>query len=142
MAQGGALAVIDARGADTAIVVIVEPNAHSECLVAREAGAYGVSSAGGTAGGDAIQPVAPREIANVNVSTGERMLGPVGSGPSTYIVGQAGADVGVIDLALGDGRRVRASLWGRGWFAAWWPGEEETVRFEVVDKNGVLITPP
>lgn len=142
-AQGAALAVIDARGADTAIVVLVGPNSRGECFVDREAGTFGVTSAGAAEGDGVIVPVGPREIANVNISTGERMVGPVGMGATTYLIGQAGADIGSIDLVLaGSGQRIRASLWDSGWFAAWWPGDEETVRFEAVDRNGVPIAPP
>ena len=144
MAPGAPLAVIDARGDSTAVAVFAGQDVRAECLVVREAGRLSVPSAGETRGNGTIEQVGPRTISNVSVGTGSQLTPQGASRDVVYVTGQAGKDVGLIELVLGDGdgRRVRASLWNLGWFAAWWPGVETSIRYDVYDTSGVLVTPP
>lgn len=142
VAPAAVLAVIDARGGGIAIVALTSQGSRSDCLVVRERGRFMVSGAGEMRGDGVNEPVGVREIGEPSVSTGQQVIGMGADSAVTYAVGQAGTEVGAIDLVLGNGHRVRATSWGRGWYAAWWPGEETTVRYEGVDRNGVPIAAP
>jgi hypothetical protein len=141
IAPGAVLTVIDARGGDIAIVALAGQDSRSDCLVVRERGESMVSGASEMRGEGANEPIGAREIGEPSVATGQQLTGPGADVTVTYAVGQAGTEVGAIDLVLGNGQRVRATSWGRGWYAAWWPGEETTVRYEGIDRNGVPIAP-
>lgn len=141
-APGTVLTVIDARGGGIAIVALAGQDSRSDCLVVRERGRTMVSGAGEMRGDGANEPIGARAIGEPSLSTGQQVIGFGPGSAVTYAIGQAGAEVGAIDLVLGNGQRVRATSWGRGWYAAWWPGEETTVRYEGVDRNGVPIAPP
>jgi hypothetical protein len=142
MAPGAALAVIDARGDNTAVAVFAGKDVRAECLVVREAGRLSVPSSGETRGDGAIEQVAPRAISNVSVGMGSQLTPQGTNRDVVYVTGQAGNDVGSIELVVGEGLRVRVSLWNTGWFAAWWLGEESSIRYDVYDTSGVLVTPP
>jgi hypothetical protein len=76
------------------------------------------------------------------VETSSNTFGPGANKPQTYLTGRAGVNVHVVVVVLGDGRQVQTSLWDRGWFAAWWPGDDKRVQLLGYDAGGVRITAP
>jgi hypothetical protein len=135
------LSVIDVRGGGVGVMVMADANNEGECLVTRNArGELTMAIGGATSGIGAIQPVGPRAIGQPSV--GSATLGPLEGRQLTYVVGQAGSEVGLIEAVLPDGTRIQASNWGRGWFTAWWPGDRQQVRWSLYDLNGVPLAPP
>ena len=143
VAAGTPLAVIDVRGGDTAVVVFADPNNQGECHMVRDpGGAFTASTAGGMGGQGSVPPIAARAITIHTVETSSNMVGPGANPPLTYLTGRAGANVHVVVVVLSDGRQVQTSLWDRGWFAAWWPGDDKRVQLLGYDAGGIRITAP
>lgn len=135
------LSVIDVRGGGAGMIVLADAGNEGECLVTRDRGGGFTTVIGGAMSGiGAISPVAPRTIGQPSV--GAATIGPLDGRQLTYAVGQAGSEVGLIEILLADGTRIQASNWGRGWFAAWWPGDRQQIRWSVYDVNGVPLTAP
>lgn len=83
------------------------------------------------------EPPAPA-AGRVNLDGG---MGATGIGDMWYsqTVGRVGPGVTGVEIALPDGRKVRASV-RQGWWAAWWPGHEagepDTIRIVVHAAGG------
>jgi hypothetical protein len=111
------LAVFDARGANTVVVVgFAQGGDTAYCTVVRsDAGRFSMST-GGVRSSGGEPPLGSREVRSLD-------SGPTvaGVGQASYLVGRAGPEIAVVEIAVPSGQRVRASL-SRGWFAAWWPG--------------------
>lgn len=143
VAAGTPLAVIDVRGGNTSVVVFADPNNQGECHMVRDpGGGFTASTAGGMGGQGSVPPIAPRAITIHTVETSSNTSAPGANQPQTYLTGRAGVNVHVVVVVLGDGRQVQTSLWDRGWFAAWWPGDDKRVQLLGYDAGGVRITAP
>jgi hypothetical protein len=132
---------MDVRGAGVGVVILADPRNQGECLVVPgdAPGTFAMSVAGAAKGIGLNLPVGPLAISNETIGTAQ--LGPLDGRSITFVHGQVGADVGVVEIVLPSGQRVQASNWSRGWFAAWWPGEEQAFRWNIYDRNGVLVSP-
>jgi hypothetical protein len=140
---GTPLAVIDVRGGDSAVVVFADPNNQGECHLVRDPrGGFTMSIGGGMGGPGSVPPIAGRVITINTVEASSNVVGPQVDQPVTYLTGRAGADVHQVVVVLSDGRQVQTSLWDRGWFAAWWPGDDKRVQLVGYDVGGVRITAP
>ena len=135
------IAVMDVRGAGVGVVILADPRNQGECLVVPgdAPGTFAMSVAGAAKGIGLNLPVGPLAISNETIGTAQ--LGPLDGRSITFVHGQVGADVGVVEIVLPSGQRVQASNWSRGWFAAWWPGEEQAFRWNIYDRNGILVSP-
>ena len=143
VAGGTPLAVIDVRGGDAAVVVFADPNNQGECLLVRDpAGGFNATMAGGMGGPGSLPPMAARAVTINTTDTSSHVVGPQANQPLTYATGRAGANVHAVVVVLSDGRQVQTSLWDRGWFAAWWPGDDKRVQVVGYDAGGVRITAP
>jgi len=118
---GVRLAVVDARGDSTVYLVYAAPAAQAECLVSIQPNGRAESMGGGASIGGL--PPAPGP-GGVSVVSSGNSSGGVGGDVTSTILGRAGAGVARVEVRLGNGRALTASLGPTGWFAAWWPSGE------------------
>jgi hypothetical protein len=108
---------VDTRGGSRIFLVYAGVNAEQECLVEVRQNGESIMTSGGSTVGEVFKPMAPGQIESQGGGT-------AGDGPDgvSSIVGPVGPGVARVDVEVGDGRSVVASVGPTGWFAAWWPG--------------------
>jgi hypothetical protein len=119
---GTSLLLVDARGANRLFLLFGGPAADAQCILDRDAAGRLRSNGGGSSNGPAQPGPGAGEVI-VTTSGSQSSMGVQGA-PDTinFVVGRAGANVAAVEVGLSTGESLQASL-GRGWFAAWWPGE-------------------
>lgn len=122
--------VADTRGPFT-LLVYVDGRSHQDCIVGPTGHAAEQTE-------DGREEVAPAN-GIVFCDKGEGGSGVEGH-RTTFVTGQAGADVTAVTLVLEDGTRVTATI-ANGWFAAWWPGTEEATAAQVTTTSGTTTEP-
>jgi hypothetical protein len=129
------LAAVDARGGGRLLLIFAGPRNEFECQVLVDSYGHATTDLGGTMeSDDPIRPPEPGTLGNVIVTSGGAATEAV-----SWVVGQAGAGVAAVDIALSAHPSVRASLGPTGWFAAWWPGQEGYTSLTGLDATGKSI---
>lgn len=60
--------------------------------------------------------------------------------PYTLIYGRVGPGLSGVTLVLEDGTKVQSTV-SDGWFAAWWPGQEQAHTMELSTEHGITTLP-
>jgi hypothetical protein len=113
----------DTRGPFT-IVILAGSNGNASCITGPS-----FSAMTGSAGPGATNvPTGRIQLSSTHLTTRD-------GHPYTLVEGHAGPGVTDASLVLSDGSRVKASI-KNGWFAAWWPGSQETSTADVTTPYG------
>jgi hypothetical protein len=121
------------------LLLFAGPGASGECLVTRDRTGQLTSLGGGSTKGQDQPALGPTEIVLQGSGSQTSMDGP--NEPEvtiSYTIGRAGAGVAAVEIRLGSGNSVTASL-NRGLFAAWWPGNDSSIAARGFDASGSLI---
>lgn len=126
------LVAVDARGGTLLFLVYAGPAAESDCILQFD-GARATGDAGGSASdGEAIVPPAAGDVSVFNSGIG----GGFENLAYTTLIGLVGPGVGRVEIVTTNGRRLDAALGPTGWFAAWWPGDDEYAGVAAYDPMG------
>lgn len=113
----------DTRGPFT-VVILAGDNGNASCIT----GPSFVALTGSAGPGASDVPAGRIQLSSTHLTTRD-------GHPYTLVEGHAGPGVTDASLALSDGSRVKASI-KNGWFAAWWPGGQDTTRADVTTPSG------
>jgi hypothetical protein len=137
---GTPLVLGDARGGNRLLLLFAGPGASAECLVTRDRTGGLMPDGGGSSIGDIQPALGPNEMAFRGASTQSSSGGPNEPNPPiSYTTGRVGAGIQAVEILLPSGVSMRASL-DRGFYAAWWPGEGDSIRARGYDAAGRLIS--
>ena len=126
------LVAVDARGGTLLFLVYAGPAAESDCIIQFD-GARATGDAGGSSSsGEAIAQPAPGDVSVFDSGIG----GGFESLAYTSLVGLFGPGVDRVAIVTTNGRRLDAALGPTGWFAAWWPGDDEYAGVAAYDAMG------
>jgi hypothetical protein len=136
---GTPLGLVDARGGNRLLLVFAGPGKSAECVVGRDRAGRLLSEGGGSSIGDIEPALGPNEMVLHGASTQSGTGGPNEPVlPMSYVTGSVGPGIQAVEIALPSGVSMRASL-NRGLFAAWWPGEGNSVVARGYDAAGQLV---
>ena len=137
---GTPLGLVDARGGNRLLLVFAGPGKSAECLVTRDRAGGLMVEGGGSSIGDMQPALGPNEMVLQGASTQSGTDGPNGPiPPISYATGRVGPGIQVVEIVLPAGVSMRASL-DRGFFAAWWPGEGDSISARGYDAGGRLVS--
>jgi hypothetical protein len=128
------LVLADGRGGRRLMLLYASANGFAECFGRFDPEGRPLADGGGTSTGDMPVPLGPSEIRVESGGGGSSDGGEAWA----YVHGAAGSGITRVVLELADGTQITASLAG-GRFAAWWPGQIETVRVRGYDETGALV---
>lgn len=126
------LVAVDARGGTLLFLVYAGPAAESDCILQFDEARATGEAGGSSSSAEAIVPPAPGEVSVFNSGIG----GGFENLAYTSLVGLFGPGVGRVEIVTTSGRRLDASLGPTGWFAAWWPGDDEYAGVAAYDAMG------
>jgi hypothetical protein len=137
---GTPLVLVDARGGNRLLLLFAGPGKSGECMVTRDRTGRLMPDGGGSSIGDIERALGPNEMVFHGAATQSASAGANEPNlPMSYATGRVGAGIQAVEIVLPSGDSMRASL-DRGLFAAWWPGEGDSIRARGYDAAGRLIS--
>jgi hypothetical protein len=134
---GMPLVLVDARGGGAIYLKFAAGFDEAECFVQQDANGVLTNQGGGSSsGGNAQPPLAPTELQLGG--SGSQSDGNAPGQTKSYATGRAGAGIAIVEIVLGNGHSLQASLNG-GWFAAWWPSGDSAKVVRGYDGSGTLV---
>jgi hypothetical protein len=131
---GVSLAVVDARGSSTVLLVYTGAGAEADCLVSIGPNGATQSMGGGSSSGGFEAGPGPGEVAVLTSGSS----GTLPWDTKSTAIGQAGAGVTSVEVRLANDQTIAASLGPTGWFAAWWPSGSGYLSVAGYDELGTL----
>jgi hypothetical protein len=132
---GVSLAVVDARGGSTVLLVYARAGAEADCLVSIGPNGATQSMGGGSSSGGFEAGPGPGEV---TVLTSGSNSTDLPSNTKSTVIGRAGAGVARVEVRLANDEAITASLGPTGWFAAWWPSESGYLSIAGYDGVGTV----
>jgi hypothetical protein len=128
------LVLADGRGGGRLMLLYASPNGSAECFGRFDSAGRPLTDGGGTSTSDVPLALGSNEIRVESGGGGSSDGGEAWA----YLHGAAGSDITRVVLEMADGTQITASLAG-GRFAAWWPGQVNTVQVQGYDETGTLV---
>ena len=137
---GTPLVLVDARGGGRLLMLFAGPGVSGECMVLRDRAGRLNPDGGGSSIGEIEPALGPNEMVFHGASTQSGSAGPNDPNlPISYATGRVGPAIQGVEIVLPGGISMRASL-ARGSFAAWWPGEGNSIVARGYDAGGRLVS--
>jgi hypothetical protein len=126
------LVAVDARGGTLLYLVYAGPAAETDCILQFDGSRATGDAGGSSSSGDAIVSPGPGEVTVFDSGIG----GGFDNLAYTTLIGLVGPGVNRVEIVTTTGRRLDAALGPTGWFAAWWPGNDEYASTAAYDPMG------